>query len=79
MDPRGSKSNAVRFLIDRMKIDRSEVIAMGDNYDDREMIEFAGMGVAMGNAPDEIKAAANFVTDTNNNDGVRKALERFFK
>jgi Cof subfamily protein (haloacid dehalogenase superfamily) len=79
MDPRGSKSNAVRFLIDRMKIDRSEVIAMGDNYNDREMIEFAGMGVAMGNAPDEIKAAANFVTDTNNNDGVRKALERFFK
>jgi len=78
MDPRGSKSNAVKFLIDRMKIDRSEVIAMGDNYNDREMIEFAGMGVAMGNAPDEIKAAADHVTDTNNNDGVRKALEKFF-
>ena len=78
MDPRGSKSNAVRFLIDRMKIGQSEVIAMGDNFNDREMIEFAGMGVAMGNAPDEIKAAANYVTDTNNNDGVRKALEKFF-
>jgi Cof subfamily protein (haloacid dehalogenase superfamily) len=78
MDPRGSKSNAVRFLIDRMKIGRDEIIAMGDNYNDREMIEFAGMGVAMGNAPDEIKAVADYVTDTNNNDGVRKALERFF-
>ncbi|HEY4064355.1 MAG TPA: Cof-type HAD-IIB family hydrolase [Puia sp.] len=78
MDPRGSKSNAVRFLIDRMKIGRSEIIAMGDNYNDREMIGFAGMGIAMGNAPDEIKAAADYVTDTNNNDGVRKALEKFF-
>ena len=78
MDPLGSKSNAVRFLIERMKIDRSEVIAIGDNYNDREMIQFAGMGVAMGNAPDEIKAAADYVTDTNNEDGVRKALEKFF-
>jgi hydroxymethylpyrimidine pyrophosphatase-like HAD family hydrolase len=75
MDPKGSKSNAVRFLIERMKLDRTEIIAMGDNYNDREMIQFAGMGVAMGNAPDEIKAAADYVTDTNNNDGVRKALE----
>ena len=75
MDPKGSKSKAVQFLIERMKIDRNEIIAMGDNFNDREMIEFAGMGVAMGNAPDEIKKAADFVTDTNNNDGVRKALE----
>jgi hypothetical protein len=79
MDPRGSKSNALRFLIERMKIDRTEVIAMGDNFNDREMIQFAGLGVAMGNAPDEIKQAADYVTDTNNNDGVRKALERLFE
>jgi Cof subfamily protein (haloacid dehalogenase superfamily) len=78
MDPGGSKSNAIRWLIHRMNIDRSEVIAMGDNFNDREMIEFAGMGVAMGNAPDEIKSIANYVTDTNNNDGVRLALEKFF-
>jgi len=78
MDPKASKSNAVHFLIDRMKIDRTEVIAMGDNYNDREMIRFAGMGVAMGNAPAEIQAAADYVTDTNNNDGVRKALQHFF-
>ena len=78
MDPRGSKSNAVAFLIDRMNIDRTEVIAMGDNFNDREMIQFAGIGVAMGNAPEEIKQAADYVTDTNNNDGVRKALEKLF-
>ncbi|MBS1661937.1 MAG: HAD family phosphatase, partial [Bacteroidetes bacterium] len=78
MDSRGSKSNAVKFISERLGLKPSEIIAMGDNYNDKEMIQFAGMGVAMGNAPDEIKAAADFVTDTNNNDGVRLALERFF-
>ena len=78
MDASASKSHALRFLIDRLGIRREDSIAMGDNYNDREMIQFAGMGVAMGNAPDEIKAAAGYVTDTNNDDGVRKALEHFF-
>jgi Cof subfamily protein (haloacid dehalogenase superfamily) len=79
MDTRGSKSNAVRFVSERLGLEPAEIVAMGDNYNDVEMIQFAGMGVAMGNAPDDIKAKADFVTDTNNNDGVRKALERFFK
>lgn len=78
MDSRGSKSNAVQFITGRLNLDRSEIIAMGDNYNDIGMIKYAGMGVAMGNAPDEIKASADYVTDTNNNDGVRKALEKFF-
>jgi hydroxymethylpyrimidine pyrophosphatase-like HAD family hydrolase len=78
MDKLGSKSNAVKFVSERLKLDSSEIIAMGDNYNDIEMIKFAGMGVAMGNAPDDIKAIADFVTDTNNDDGVRKALEKFF-
>jgi Cof subfamily protein (haloacid dehalogenase superfamily) len=78
MDPRGSKANAVRFIIGRLGLDRSEVIAMGDNFNDVEMIQFAGLGIAMGNAPDEIKAVAGYVTDSNNEDGVRKALEKFF-
>jgi Cof subfamily protein (haloacid dehalogenase superfamily) len=78
MDKSGSKSNAVKFVSERLKLDPSEIIAMGDNYNDIEMIKFAGMGVAMGNAPDDIKAIADYVTDTNNDDGVRKALEKFF-
>ena len=78
MDKLGSKSNAVKFVSERLKLDPSEIVAMGDNYNDIEMIKFAGMGVAMGNAPDDIKAIADFVTDTNNDDGVRKALEKFF-
>ena len=79
MDKAGSKSNAVRFVSERMGLAPEEIIAMGDNYNDIEMIRFAGMGVAMGNAPDDIKAIADYVTDTNNNDGVRKALEKFFE
>ena len=78
MDTRGSKSNAVRFVSERLGLKPAEIIAMGDNYNDAEMIQFAGMGVAMGNAPDDIKAKADYVTDTNNNDGVRKAMEKFF-
>jgi Cof subfamily protein (haloacid dehalogenase superfamily) len=79
MDTRGSKSNAVRFVGERLGLKPEEIVAMGDNYNDVEMIQYAGMGVAMGNAPDDIKAKADFVTDTNNSDGVRKALEKFFK
>ena len=77
MDIRGSKANAVKFVSGRLGLAREEIIAMGDNYNDVEMIGWAGMGVAMGNAPDDIRAGARYVTDTNNNDGVRKALERF--
>jgi Cof subfamily protein (haloacid dehalogenase superfamily) len=79
MEPGASKAHAVRLLIAGMNIPREQTIAIGDNFNDREMIEFAGMGVAMGNAPDEIKAVADYVTDSNNNDGVRKALEKLIK
>ena len=79
MDKAGSKENAVKFVSQRMGLKPEEIIAMGDNYNDIEMIRFAGMGVAMGNAPDDIKPFAKYVTDTNNNDGVRKALEKFFQ
>lgn len=72
-----SKSNAVKLLIEYHNIKRGEIIAIGDNFNDKEMIEFAGTGIAMGNAPAEVKAVADYVTDTNNNDGVAKALERF--
>jgi len=71
-----SKENAIRFLIERMGIDRSEVIAIGDNFNDYEMIRYAGLGVAMGNAPQEVRQIADLVTDTNEQDGVRKVLDK---
>ncbi|MEJ7830502.1 MAG: Cof-type HAD-IIB family hydrolase [Segetibacter sp.] len=72
-----SKSNAVKYLLARYDIGREEIIAIGDNYNDQEMIAFAGTGVAMGNAPAAIKAVADYITDTNEFDGVRKAIEKF--
>ncbi|HMO61542.1 MAG TPA: Cof-type HAD-IIB family hydrolase [Ferruginibacter sp.] len=78
MHPEASKTNAVKFLLNRYGIQQDEIIAIGDNYNDAEMIAFAGKGVAMGNAPDDIKAVADYVTDTNNHDGVAKALKHFF-
>ena len=78
MNLQASKQRAIQFLIAQYGLQQNEVIAIGDNYNDKGMIEFAGKGVAMGNAPDEIKAVADYVTDTNNHDGVAKALDYFF-
>ena len=70
-----TKGTSLNQLIQKLGIKREEVIAMGDSYNDQAMIEFAGLGVAMGNAPDDIKEIANYVTDTNMNDGVAKVVE----
>lgn len=78
MNQQASKAKAIEFLLHKYGIEQSEIIAIGDNFNDQGMIEFAGTGVAMGNAPDEIKMIADYVTDTNNNDGVAKALNHFF-
>ncbi|MDQ2862091.1 MAG: Cof-type HAD-IIB family hydrolase [Bacteroidota bacterium] len=77
MNINASKVKAVKFLSDRYNIKREETIAIGDNFNDIEMIEFAGIGIAMGNAPAAVKTAADHVTGTNNEDGVSSAIERF--
>lgn len=74
-----SKTNAMRFIMEMYGIHQNETIAIGDNYNDVGMLEFAAMGVAMGNAPEQIKVLAKYVTDTNNNDGVGKALSYLLK
>lgn len=71
-----TKGSSLNHLIGRLGIKREEVIAMGDSYNDLAMIEFAGLGVAMGNAPLDIQEKANYVTDTNMNDGVAKVVEK---
>ncbi|MEP7228600.1 MAG: Cof-type HAD-IIB family hydrolase [Ginsengibacter sp.] len=76
MNKQASKLNAIRLLMQKYNIQQHETIAIGDNFNDKEMIEFAGCGVAMGNAPVAVKEAANYVTDTNNNDGVCKAIKK---
>lgn len=72
-----NKGTSLHHLIQQLGIEQSEVIAMGDGYNDVAMLEFAGLGVAMGNAPDAIKEIADYVTDTNMNDGVAQVVESF--
>ena len=72
-----SKGNAVKALIEKYGIKREELICIGDNENDISMLQFAGVSVAMGNAIKEVKEIADYVTDTNKNNGVAKAIEKF--
>lgn len=72
-----SKGSALKQLCDKLKIDRNEVIAIGDNENDMSMIEYAGLGIAMGNAEEIVKNIADYITDDNDNDGVAKAIQKF--
>ena len=56
-----------------------ETAALGDSENDREMLSAVGISVAMGNAPAAIQQAARLVTDTNDNDGLAKALHRLLE
>lgn len=78
MVPEGiDKAKGLSILLNKIGVKREELIAFGDGYNDISMIEFAGMGVAMENAAKEIKNAADFVTRSNNDDGIVYALEKF--
>ncbi len=68
------KGKAIEYLSCLLGIDRENIIAFGDNYNDLSMIEFAGTGVAMGNAEEEVKRIANHVTSRNEDSGVAKAI-----
>ncbi len=70
-----TKENAISFLCDYLKIDPNEIIAFGDDHNDIGMLRMCGRGVAMENAIDEVKAVCDFVTKSNNDDGVAIFLE----
>ena len=72
-----SKGKAVAQLARYYNLETSEIMCLGDSENDLSMITTAGVGVAMGNATDEIKAASTFITATNDEDGVAKAIEKF--
>lgn len=71
------KGEALRRLCDHLGISIEETMAFGDGPNDCSMIETAGIGVAMDNACPELKQVADYITDTNDNFGVAKAIERF--
>ena len=72
-----SKAEPLRYLVKKMGIGREEVLAIGDNYNDLGMLEFAGTGIVMDNAHDELKRMGFYVTASNDEDGVAVALEKF--
>ena len=72
-----SKGRGALILGDYYGIPRDDIICIGDNENDVSMIDAAGLGIAMENGDEKAKAAADYITDTNNNDGVAKALEKF--
>lgn len=72
-----TKGQAIKHLATHLGISIDEVIAIGDSYNDWDMIEMAGLGVAMGNSHPEIKKIANYITKSNNDDGVSEVLHKF--
>lgn len=77
LHPDVSKANALKFITKLLDIRPEEVLAIGDNHNDIEMLRFAGLGIAMGNAHEEVKSVADYVTLKNTEDGVAVALEKF--
>jgi Cof subfamily protein (haloacid dehalogenase superfamily) len=77
MHPEATKGHSLKALAQKFGIHREEIMAFGDSYNDIDMLEFAGMGVAMGNAPEDVKKSADYITDTNNEDGVAKVVEKY--
>ena len=72
------KWNAIEFLKEKMQIKTEEIVAIGDNVNDKKMIENAGLGIAMGESTPVIKDVANQITGSNNEDGVAQALENLW-
>ncbi|KFM99850.1 Cof-type HAD-IIB family hydrolase [Bacillus clarus] len=71
-----SKWNSIQFVLKHLNCEISDVIAFGDDYNDLEMIEHCGTGVAMDNAVEELKTVASFVTKSNDEDGVVTFLQK---
>ncbi|MDB9540852.1 Cof-type HAD-IIB family hydrolase [Anabaenopsis tanganyikae CS-531] len=77
-NPLVNKGTAVRYLAEELLgLQSKNVMTIGDNFNDLEMLQYAGIGVAMGNAPPGVKAVAQWVAPTVEEDGVVSAIEKF--
>lgn len=77
LPPKGiDKAQSLQRLLTHLGLERESLMAFGDGFNDLSMIQFAGQGVAMANAVDEVKSIANFVTTSNEEDGIAHALEQ---
>ena len=71
------KSASLQILLRAKGLTAANLMACGDGWNDLPMLKFAGLGVAMGNAQPEVKAAADYITADNEHDGVGLAVEKF--
>jgi Cof subfamily protein (haloacid dehalogenase superfamily) len=76
MNPQVSKGPALKALAGKLDIPMDAVVAFGDGYNDESMMHVAGFSVAMENCVDELRACADYITETNHADGVALAIER---
>ncbi len=72
-----NKWTAIEFLINTLDIKKEEVMAIGDNINDKEMVENAGLGVGMGNSMLEANKIGNVFVSDNNSDGVAEAINKY--
>ena len=73
----GRQPTLFRAMLEALGVEAGEVVAVGDNWNDLEMIEAAGLGVAMADAPEGVRARADHVCGTADEEGFRDVLERF--
>lgn len=77
--PKGiDKAASIETLINHLGIEHKNTIACGDGYNDMSMVKYAYVGVAMENAVDEVKEVANYITASNNEDGIAQVIKEFF-
>jgi Cof subfamily protein (haloacid dehalogenase superfamily) len=77
LPPGVDKGAALRVVASHLGIEREEIVAAGDNLNDLAMIEYAGLGVAMGNAPEALRTRADFIAPSNDEHGLQEVIERF--
>ena len=72
-----NKADGLKNLIQYLKIDQANTMAIGDSINDKEMLSFVNISVAMGNAHPDIKSICKFITSSNDADGVAKAIQKY--
>lgn len=72
-----NKWTAIEYLLEIENIKPEEVVAIGDNVNDKEMIQNSGLGVVMGNSSEQMKEMADVVVSDNNSDGIAEVVEKY--
>lgn len=72
-----TKATGIKHLLEYLNVDVKDTFSFGDGHNDKEMIEYCGVGIAMGNAIDKVKKASDYITDDIDNDGIYNAMKYF--